>query len=435
MNYPVKCKHCNQSLYGSVKYCPFCGNVFLVDVTTSEENNLDTLMSIISLLLIQGQGEYTPYIRRDIKKKGKELGITEEKSDSLLLEELKEQGFSPVTENLSDPLFTLWWSAEKRKTVEKSLRQPQVATADDGQPEKAAPKEIKPIEAEPLEAEPTEAQHIEAEPIEPEPEKTVKPPKKIPWVGIIIIVGIIVIFVGIFQTVKGKVVHSVPKINHSKSKIKKSKGKKKVRQNQLLKEAAKKEEVKVKNFEEENPGADIQKDEALQDAENKNKQRDDAERQLKVETRKKEELKAREKVALDASKTDSDKFSQRNSSNNSNDRMEDLITRCNKAVGDAEKETCLMEYLVSSDKEITQTYREILASLPNDEKTKLRNEERAWIKERDQTCKVDFKEPDRKKWMEYILKDHTRTVCVIRHTYSRVNELEAMKERYEMKFN
>ncbi|MBF0556759.1 MAG: DUF1311 domain-containing protein [Nitrospirae bacterium] len=108
-----------------------------------------------------------------------------------------------------------------------------------------------------------------------------------------------------------------------------------------------------------------------------------------------------------------------------------LMASCDKPSGNTEKEACLVDDLVGSDKAINQTYQEIMAQLTGEEKTKLRNEQRAWLKERDHTCKINSKEPDRKKWMQYILKDYKRTVCVVRYTYRRVNELDAMKARVE----
>lgn len=110
---------------------------------------------------------------------------------------------------------------------------------------------------------------------------------------------------------------------------------------------------------------------------------------------------------------------------------QNLMASCDKPGNNAEQEKCLVEDLVISDKAINQTYQEIMPKLSSEEKTKLRNEQRAWLKERDHTCKINSKEPDRKKWMEYILKDSKRAVCVVRYTYRRVNELDAMKARVE----
>ncbi|MCG6553063.1 MAG: lysozyme inhibitor LprI family protein [Candidatus Magnetominusculus sp. LBB02] len=101
---------------------------------------------------------------------------------------------------------------------------------------------------------------------------------------------------------------------------------------------------------------------------------------------------------------------------------------CDNPISDAERDACLASELIQSDKDINQKYQEIMSRLTQDEKTKLRNTQRQWLKDRDATCIINTKESDRKKWMAYILKDYKRTVCVVRFTNRRVNELNAMKQ-------
>lgn len=113
MNFPVNCNRCNQPLYGPVKFCPFCGISSIPDRAIPDKKNLDALRSeIINLLL---QGEYTPAVRGDIRRKGMETGITEDACDTLLLEVLTGRGFSRIDEGTEDPLEAAWYSAERSR--------------------------------------------------------------------------------------------------------------------------------------------------------------------------------------------------------------------------------------------------------------------------------------------------------------------------------
>ncbi|MEW6418075.1 MAG: hypothetical protein AB1480_08140 [Nitrospirota bacterium] len=115
MDFPAKCNHCNQPLFGPVKYCPFCGTEFLSG--TSEKQKLDSLRSAIDDSLVKG--EFTPDVGTYIKKKGKELGIAEEVCNSFLLEVLKEKKFIPKKESPHDPLSVCWYSAGKKEVPPK----------------------------------------------------------------------------------------------------------------------------------------------------------------------------------------------------------------------------------------------------------------------------------------------------------------------------
>src|SRR5690348_14970721 len=111
MKYPVNCNKCAQALYGPVKYCPFCRTASPPITATDAKQNLDTLRSEISSLLVTGK--YAPDIRGAIGQKGKAIGISEGAADSLLLEVLKEKGFSPVEDGVNDPLAVKWCTAER----------------------------------------------------------------------------------------------------------------------------------------------------------------------------------------------------------------------------------------------------------------------------------------------------------------------------------
>lgn len=135
MTYPVKCKKCNNPIYGPVKYCPFCGAVFVSVTAPSEKQNLDALRSEINSALTQG--EYTPDFRQFINKKGKNMGISEESSDILLLEVLKEKKFIPDRVNTHDPLSECWYSAEKKeKNIDKPEQPPETIKYESPKEEK-----------------------------------------------------------------------------------------------------------------------------------------------------------------------------------------------------------------------------------------------------------------------------------------------------------
>lgn len=112
MNYQVLCSKCNEPLFGSVRYCPYCGFEFV-----SEKNNKDILRYEIDNSLIQG--DFTPDIRKYIRLKGSNLNIPNDIGDALLLEALKSKGFIAEKEVLNDPLSVCWYSVEKKKGIEK----------------------------------------------------------------------------------------------------------------------------------------------------------------------------------------------------------------------------------------------------------------------------------------------------------------------------
>ncbi len=98
---------------------------------------------------------------------------------------------------------------------------------------------------------------------------------------------------------------------------------------------------------------------------------------------------------------------------------------CQNPANQAESIRCLGESLTDSDQKINQTYQALRAKLDDAGKTKLRDEQRAWLKERAQVCRIDDKEADRTKWLAAILKDPAKTVCVVRYTRQREEILAA----------
>jgi outer membrane biosynthesis protein TonB len=200
VKYPTNCKNCNHPLYGPVKYCPFCGAAFVSVTAPSENQKLDSLRSAIDDSL--AKGEFTPDIRGYIKKKGKELGLAEEVCDSFLLEALKEKRFIPKRENVYDPLSVCWYSAEKKKSKDKTAQQPEAF-------KEVPPKPEKPVEVKPP---------VSTQPEPPEiPVPPLPPPKPLFW-KVVVVLGIVVIVAGLFYTKKGSFMPPGPKTEQGEPK-------------------------------------------------------------------------------------------------------------------------------------------------------------------------------------------------------------------------
>jgi uncharacterized protein YecT (DUF1311 family) len=103
-------------------------------------------------------------------------------------------------------------------------------------------------------------------------------------------------------------------------------------------------------------------------------------------------------------------------------------TTCEAFSVGAENSVCLAHDLVESDKRINAVYKVLMGSMDKDARLALRTEQRAWLKQRDKACKLDTKETNREKWLQKILKDEAQTICVVRFTFGRVGELNAMLE-------
>lgn len=98
--------------------------------------------------------------------------------------------------------------------------------------------------------------------------------------------------------------------------------------------------------------------------------------------------------------------------------------QCDSPKTDAVRAECIKTELKGSDSTINRTYVELMKSLSPDDKTALRNEQRAWLKTRDQQCGITWSKGDREAWFADLLKDYQKTVCVVRLTNARVAALE-----------
>jgi uncharacterized protein YecT (DUF1311 family) len=99
---------------------------------------------------------------------------------------------------------------------------------------------------------------------------------------------------------------------------------------------------------------------------------------------------------------------------------------CTNPKDNAQDLACLAQDLRDSDKRINAVYKVLMDGLDDGGKTALRDEQRQWLKRRDSACKLNNKETDRERWLQDILADQNKTVCVVRHTFDRVAQLDAL---------
>lgn len=102
--------------------------------------------------------------------------------------------------------------------------------------------------------------------------------------------------------------------------------------------------------------------------------------------------------------------------------------QCDNPKTDAARAECIKTELKGSDSTINRTYVELMKSLSPEDRTALRNEQRAWLKTRDQTCGITWSKGDREAWFVDLLKDYQKTVCVVRLTNARVQALESYQK-------
>ncbi len=100
------------------------------------------------------------------------------------------------------------------------------------------------------------------------------------------------------------------------------------------------------------------------------------------------------------------------------------FAQCDNPKTDAARAECIKTELKGSDSTINRSYGELMKSLSPENRTTLRNEQRAWLKTRDQTCGITWSKGDREAWFADLLKDYQKTVCVVRLTNARVQALE-----------
>jgi uncharacterized protein YecT (DUF1311 family) len=99
---------------------------------------------------------------------------------------------------------------------------------------------------------------------------------------------------------------------------------------------------------------------------------------------------------------------------------------CGADASAGEVQQCLAQDLRDSDKRINAVYKLLMANLDDQQKLGLRDAQRAWLKSRVKACSLDNKESDRERWLQAIMADQAKTACVVRYTFDRVAQLNAM---------
>jgi uncharacterized protein YecT (DUF1311 family) len=96
---------------------------------------------------------------------------------------------------------------------------------------------------------------------------------------------------------------------------------------------------------------------------------------------------------------------------------------CDQPKDDAERAQCLGEQLTTADSTINTVYQKLMGTLTATEKTQLRTAQRDWLKRRDAECGLTWSRGSRQTWLQDLLRDYQKTVCVVRLTDERVNDL------------
>jgi uncharacterized protein YecT (DUF1311 family) len=100
-----------------------------------------------------------------------------------------------------------------------------------------------------------------------------------------------------------------------------------------------------------------------------------------------------------------------------------LRAQCDNPKTSEQRAQCVGDELRGSDRTINRVYGDLLKSLSPDDRIALRNDQRAWIKMRDQECGLTWSKGDRDAWLADLLRDYQKTVCVVRFTNDRVQAL------------
>lgn len=97
--------------------------------------------------------------------------------------------------------------------------------------------------------------------------------------------------------------------------------------------------------------------------------------------------------------------------------------QCDNPKTSEQRAQCVGDELRGADRTINRVYSDLMKSLSQEDRTTLRGEQRAWIKNRDTTCGLTWSKGDREAWLTDLLKDYQKTVCVVRLTNERVQAL------------
>ncbi|HYA63016.1 MAG TPA: lysozyme inhibitor LprI family protein [Candidatus Sulfotelmatobacter sp.] len=97
--------------------------------------------------------------------------------------------------------------------------------------------------------------------------------------------------------------------------------------------------------------------------------------------------------------------------------------QCDNPKTSEQRAQCVGDELRGADRTINRVYGDLMKSLSPEDRMTLRDEQRAWIKNRDLTCGLTWSKGDREAWLTDLLRDYQKTVCVVRLTNDRVQAL------------
>jgi len=101
--------------------------------------------------------------------------------------------------------------------------------------------------------------------------------------------------------------------------------------------------------------------------------------------------------------------------------------QCDTSGNENQVRACIGQELRNSDRVINDLYARVMATRDHAKRIVLRNQQRAWLKERTDLCHLDSRIYNREAWIDNILSDDVKTVCVVHLTRSRIAALRAMQ--------
>lgn len=101
---------------------------------------------------------------------------------------------------------------------------------------------------------------------------------------------------------------------------------------------------------------------------------------------------------------------------------------CELPADSSEQLRCASAELRATDHQINEVYGNLRTTLSTDGQLTLRNEQRAWLRMRDQVCALDRSINDRELWFKVLESDPLKMTCVIRFTTERNKRLRTWLE-------
>lgn len=105
-----------------------------------------------------------------------------------------------------------------------------------------------------------------------------------------------------------------------------------------------------------------------------------------------------------------------------------IVIDCNNP-NPEDMQTCARTNLVRSDRDLNSAYRWLVGNLTPAEVKKLKSDQIAWIRERNNVCKLNSDDTRGAYWLSKVLKNPMKSKCVMRYSNARVVELNSMIEK------